>query len=105
MTNPLLKEWNTPFETPPFHIIETVHFKQAVEEAVKTAEKEINNITENPGTPDFENTIAALDHSGEKLGRITSILFNLNSAETNKALQDVAQEVSPILTRFSRYSQ
>jgi peptidyl-dipeptidase Dcp len=101
MNNPLLREWNTPFETPPFHLIETVHFKQAVEEAVKTAETEIKKITENPGTPDFENTIAALDYSGEKLGKITSILFNLNSAETNKALQDVAQEVSPILTRFS----
>ena len=51
--------------------------------------------------PDFENTIAALDRAGEILGRITSILFNLNSAETNKELQAVAQEVSPLLTRFS----
>jgi peptidyl-dipeptidase Dcp len=101
MSNPLLDKWNTPFETPPFHLIETVHFKQAIEEAVKTAEKEINYITENPESADFENTIAALDHSGEKLGRITSILFNLNSAETSKALQDVTQEVSPVLTRFS----
>jgi peptidyl-dipeptidase Dcp len=51
--------------------------------------------------PDFENTIASLDRAGETLGRITSLLFNLNSAETNKSLQKVAQEVSPLLTRFS----
>ena len=51
--------------------------------------------------PTFENTIAALERAGETLGKITSVLFNLNSAETNKDLQAVAQEVSPLLTRFS----
>jgi peptidyl-dipeptidase Dcp len=101
MNNPLLQSWNTPFETPPFHLIETVHFKPAIEESIKTATLEINSITENSDRPTFENTIAALDDSGEILGRITSILFNLNSAETNNELQAVAQEVSPLLTRFS----
>jgi peptidyl-dipeptidase Dcp len=101
MNNPLLQNWNTPFGTPPFHLIETVHFKPAIEEAIKTAEEEIRIITDNTEPPDFENTIASLDKSGEILGRITSVLFNLNSAETNKALQDIAQQVSPLLTRFS----
>jgi peptidyl-dipeptidase Dcp len=99
--NPLLKDWNTPFETPPFNTIEIKHFKPAVEEAIKLAEEEIRKITENSDLPDFENTIAALDRSGETLSKITSVLFNLNSAETNKSLQGVAQEVSPLLTRFS----
>ena len=101
MNNPLLKEWNTPFGTPPFHLIETAHYKPAVEEAIRTATEEIKSITENKDLPDFYNTIEALDNAGETLGRITSVLFNLNSAETNKDLQAVAQEVSPVLTRFS----
>lgn len=99
--NPLLIEWNTPFNTPPFHLIETSHFLPAVEEAVKSAEKEIQSITDNPDTPTFNNTIAALDSAGDKLGRISSVLFNLNSAETSKPLQEAAQQVSPFLTRFS----
>ncbi len=101
MTNPLLQEWETPFGTPPFGIIETIHYKPAVEEAVKMAAKEINAIADNPAPPSFDNTIAALERSGETLGKITSVLFNLNSADTNKALQNVTQEVSPLLTRFS----
>lgn len=101
MSNPLLKDWNTPYNTPPFNLFESIHFKYAVEESIKSAEEEIDFITENPEPPGFENTVAALDHAGEKLGRISSILFNLNSAETNKELQEVAQEVSPLLTRFS----
>ena len=101
MINPLLQEWNTPFGTPPFHLIETIHFKPAVEEAIKSAANEIKIITDNNELPDFENTIASLDRAGETLGKITSLLFNLNSADTNKPLQKVAQEVSPLLTRFS----
>jgi peptidyl-dipeptidase Dcp len=99
--NPLLQKWNTPYETPPFDKIETKHFKPAIEEAIKSAAEEIKIITDNYNPADFENTITALDRIGETLGRITSIVFNLNSAETNKALQEVAQEVSPLLTRFS----
>ena len=101
MKNPLLQKWNTPFNTPPFRLIKISHFRPAVEVAIKSASEEIKAITENPEVPDFENTIATLDRAGETLGRITSLLFNLNSAETNKALQEVTQEVSPLLTRFS----
>lgn len=101
MTNPLLSDWKTPFATPPFDLIITTHFKPAVIEAIKTAREEINSITENIDNPTFENTVAALDKSGETLGRISSLLFNLNSAETSSDLQKVAQEVSPLLARFS----
>ncbi len=99
--NPLLQDWNTPFETPPFHLIETAHFKPAVEETIRSASEEIKEIAENPEPPDFENTIAALDRTGNKLGDVTAVLFNLNSAETNKDLQEVARDVSPLLARFS----
>jgi peptidyl-dipeptidase Dcp len=101
MNNPLLQEWITPFGTTPFNLIKTIHYKPAVEEAIRIAEEEIKNITDNNNCPDFKNTIKALESAGETLGRITSVLFNLNSAETNKALQQVAQEVSPLLTRFA----
>src|SRR5674476_1388557 len=99
--NPLLHEWQTPFGTPPFHLIEIKYYKPAIETAIKLASEEIDGIADNAEPPDFENTVAALDRAGETLGRITSVLFNLNSAETGKALQEVAQEVSPLLTRFS----
>ena len=99
--NPLLQEWKTPFGTPPFHLIKTSHFIPAINEAIKTASEEIKVITESAEAPDFENTIASLDKIGETLGKITSLLFNLNSADTNKSLQEVTLEVSPLLTRFS----
>lgn len=101
ITNPLLLEWDTPFSTPPFTLIENGHFKNGIIEAIRIAESEINRITSNKEAPTFENTIEVLERSGEKLNRITSILFNLNAAETSSELQAVAQEVSPILTRFS----
>jgi len=100
MLNPLLQIWNTPFGTPPFDLIKTEHFKEAVEVAVRKAETEINSIVNNE-PPSFENTVVALEKSGETLGRITSVLSNLNSAETCKELQAAALEVSPLLTRFS----
>jgi len=81
MINPLLKNWETPFGTPPFHLIRTEHFKPAIVEAITMAKVEISTISDNPDEPTFENTIAALDRAGDKLGRITSVLFNLNSAD------------------------
>lgn len=101
MINPLLQNWSTPFGTPPFPLIRTEHFKPAIVEAIAMAKGEISTISDNTDVPTFKNTIAALDRAGEKLERITSVLFNLNSAETNKKLQAAAQEVSPLLTNFS----
>jgi peptidyl-dipeptidase Dcp len=101
MNNPLLDKWNTPFETPPFDLVQILHYKPAAEEAIRFATEEIRIITENTDPPSFENTIAALDKAGEYLGRVSSILFNLNSAETSKELQQTAQEIAPLLTRFS----
>jgi peptidyl-dipeptidase Dcp len=101
MENPLLREWDTPFETPPFDLIKAEHFVPATEEAIRTAAAEIKRITSETAPPDFQNTVEALEYSGELVGRVASVLFNLNSAETTKELQSVAQEVSPMLARFS----
>lgn len=101
MKNPLLDLWITPYETPPFHLIEVSHFRPAAEEAIKAALAEVEAIAENPDKPSFENTLEALERTGEKLSLISSLLFNLNSAETSKELQDAAQDISPLLVRFS----
>ncbi len=95
--NPLLQ----PFDTAPFSKIKNAHFKPAFEQAITTAKAEIDAITSNAQAPTFENTIEALEFSGQQLDRISSVFFNLNSAETNDEIQAIAQEVSPLLSEFS----
>ena len=99
--NPLLEKFSTLYNTPPFSKIKNEHFKPAFKEAIIIAKNEINNITNNSDSPSFENTIVTLDFSGELLGRISSIFFNLNSAETSDEIQNIAKEVSPLLSEFS----
>lgn len=101
MKNPLLRDFNTPFDTVPFSIVKNEHFQPAIEAAIKEAKDEINQITSNPETPTFENTLETLEFSGERLSRITSLFFNLNAAETNEDIQGIAQVVSPMLSEFS----
>ncbi|MBN7812648.1 M3 family metallopeptidase [Algoriphagus sp. H41] len=97
MTNPLLADFATPFETPPFDLIHTSHFLPAVKEAIQLGKADIEKIKSEP-LPNFENTIEALDRSGKKLGVISAVFFNLNSAETNDEIQKLAREISPLLT-------
>jgi peptidyl-dipeptidase Dcp len=100
MNNPLLAEFATPFHTPPFHLIQTEHFLPAIQESIKLAKEEIQKIKSEP-LPTFQNTIEALDSSGKKLGVISAIFFNLNSAETNDEIQKLAREISPLLTEHT----
>ncbi|WP_349351899.1 MULTISPECIES: M3 family metallopeptidase [unclassified Flagellimonas] len=97
MNNPLLE----PFDEAPFSKIKNEHFKPAFLQAIEDAKKEIYAIVANPEAPSFENTLEALDFAGYQLDRISSIFFNLNSAETNEEIQKIAQEVSPWLSEFS----
>lgn len=101
MMNPLLVSFDTPFEVPPFKDIKASHYKEGIGEALKEARQEVEKIIENDQSPTFENVIEALEHVGEKLGRNTSILFNLNSAETNDEIQQIAQDISPLLSEFN----
>ncbi|MEG9328665.1 M3 family metallopeptidase [Salinimicrobium catena] len=94
--NPLLQT----FEHAPFSKIKTEHFKPAIEEAIRLAKNEIEEIVSSSEAPSFSNTIEALEFAGSQLDRITSIFFNLNSAETNDEIQELAQEISPVLTDF-----
>jgi len=99
--NPLLIEWNTPFGIAPFDLIRPEHFKPAVEEAIATARREIDQIVSDPAEPGFTNTIEALEKAGSLLNRITPVLFNLNSSDTTPELQEAARDVSPMLANFS----
>lgn len=97
----LTQNFETKHNTAPFSQIQLADYKPAFEETIAQARVEIDEIVNNPEAPTFENTIEALDFSGETLDRLSSIFFNLNSAETCDEMQQIAQEVSPLLTAFS----
>jgi peptidyl-dipeptidase Dcp len=97
----LITPFKTKYNSAPFRKIQNEDFLPTLKEAIKMAKKEIKNIINNPEHPTFENTIEALEFSGEQLDRISSIFFNLNSAETNEDIQKIAQEISPLLSEFS----
>jgi len=98
--NPLLGEFKTPHQTAPFDKIENEHFLPAFKKAIAEGEAEIKSVVENPEEPTYENTIVAMESAGRLLNRTSGIFFNLLSSETNDELQKIAQEVSPMLTKF-----
>ena len=97
----LTSTYTTPYNSAPFAQIQMSDYQAAFETTIAAARAEIDTITNNPEQPTFENTIEALDFSGQTLDRLPSIFFNLNSAETSDEMQKIAQEVSPLLTAFS----
>ncbi len=97
----LTSTYNTAYQSAPFSQIQMSDYQPAFESTLAAARAEIDTITNNPEQPTFENTIEALDFSGQTLDRLSSIFFNLNSAETSDEMQKIAQEVSPLLTAFS----
>jgi len=97
----LTQKFNTKHNTAPFSNITLEDYKPAFLENITLAKIEIDAIINNPEAPTFKNTLEALDFSGEALDRLSSIFFNLNSAETSDEMQKIAQEVSPLLTEFS----
>lgn len=96
----LLHKFTTKHDTAPFTQIKTEEYLPAFKEGIANAKAEIDAIVNNPETPTFENTIEAMAFSGATLDRISTIFFNLHSAETNDELQQIAQEVSPLLSEF-----
>lgn len=99
--NFLTKKFHTKHDTAPFSKITLTDYKPAIEEAIAITRNEVNEITNNSDLATFQNTIEALEFSGQSLERITSIFFNLNSAETSDEMQKIAQEVTPLLTELS----
>ncbi|HEY5511562.1 MAG TPA: M3 family metallopeptidase [Prolixibacteraceae bacterium] len=97
--NPLMKPFTTPFQVPPFGEIALEHFLPAIEAGIKANMAEIDAIVNNPVAPDFNNTILAFDISGDQLSVASRIFSNLNGANTNPAMQKLAREITPKLTR------
>src|ERR1700749_2297699 len=97
--NPLLKAWQTPFETPPFAELLPEHFLPAFEQAFADHAAEIAAITHDPSEPDFANTITALERSGKLLSRVSAVFYDLVSAHSNPALLEVDKEVSLRMAR------
>ena len=99
--NPLVAEWNTPYQTPPFSKIEMKHYEPAVDYAIEQNRAEIDAIINNPEAPTFENTIVAMAESGELLGRVTGVFYVLNNCVTSPEMQQIALNISPKLTALS----
>jgi len=100
-TNPLVMQWLTLYQTPPFNLIKTEHYKPAMLYAIEKAKQDINAIINDTQTPTFENTIVAYEQSGRLLDRVSGVLFNLNEACTNEQIQQICQELSPMLTQYA----
>lgn len=103
MENPLLTESKLPFGAPQFDKIRNEHYMPAFEQGIAEAKAEIDAIANNPETPTFENTIEAMEYSGETLDRVSSIFYNLMEADVNEQMQQIAEEVAPMLNDYSMY--
>ena len=97
--NPLLKPWQTPFQTPPFGEIAPEHFLPAFEQAFADHAAEVAAITHDPSAPDFANTITALERSGRLLAKVSAVFYDLVSAHSNPALLEIDKDVSLRMAR------
>ncbi|WP_269582343.1 M3 family metallopeptidase [Roseibium sp. Sym1] len=98
-TNPLLADWETPFQLPPFSEIEPGHFEESFELAMAEARRETDQIAHQTDAPTFDNTVAAMERSGETLTRVARTFFNLSGAHTNEALQKIERNIAPKLAK------
>lgn len=99
--NPFFTKYSTPFGIPPFEQIKAEHYKPAFVKGIEEHNKEIAAIVNNKRQATFDNTIAALDRSGELLNKVASVFYGQNSANTNAELQAISREISPLMSRHS----
>jgi len=99
--NPLLEDWTGPFGAPPFAEIGVEHFRPAFDAAIARHREEVDGIAADPAEPSFDNTIAALERSGETLDRVSSVFFNLAGTHTNDEIQAIQREMAPVLARHA----
>ncbi|MBE6247447.1 MAG: M3 family metallopeptidase [Bacteroidales bacterium] len=101
MDNPLLTESGLRYEAPAFDKITEEHYLPAFEAAIAEGKQEIEAIVNNPEAPTFENTILELEYAGGKLNTVAGIFYNLNEANTNDRMQEIAEQISPMMTEYS----
>ncbi len=99
--NPFFEVYEAPFGVPPFDKIENKHYLPAFTEGINQHNKDIDQIVNNPSAPDFANTIVALDKSGELLGRVSTVFFNVKEANTNDSIDHIAEVVAPLLSQHA----
>ena len=99
--NPFMQEWNTPYGVPPFDKIKTEHYVPAFEEGMKQQNEEIKAIVDNKDEATFDNTILAMENSGELLNKVTSVFFNLAECMNNEEMEKIAEEMMPKLSQHS----
>jgi len=97
--NPLLSEFNTTFQVPPFDKIMEEHYLPAFKEGIEQQKKEIDEIINNTEIPNFKNTIEALESTGALLRRVSNVFYVLNGTETNDHMQEIAKEIAPLLSK------
>jgi peptidyl-dipeptidase Dcp len=98
--NPLLQEWNTPHQTPPFDKIKNEHYMPAFDEGIRQAREGIDKIVNSADEPTFENTIEAMEQNGELLNKAVTVFFNLMEAASNDEMREIALQVQPKLTEL-----
>ncbi len=101
MSNPLLQDWNTPFEMAPFDQINDAHFEPAFEASLTEAQDNIKAIADNPEVPSFANTIEALELAGKRFGNVLSVFFSLAGADSNPERQKLQRDFSPRIAGYS----
>lgn len=101
--NPLLTESTLPYGAPQFDKIKTEHYIPAFKKGIEEGKAEIDEIVANPEEPTFENTIEALEYSGETFGRVSGIFYNILEADSNEELQKIAEEIAPLQNEYSMY--
>ena len=104
MENPLLSESPLPYGAPQFDKIKNEHYIPAFKQGIKEGKAEIDAIVANPEAPTFENTIEALEFSGETFNRVAGIFYNLKEAHTNEGIERIAEEITPMVTEYSMYT-
>ena len=98
-TNPFFAEYDTPFGVPPFDRIKSEHYMPAFLRGMEEQLQEIGAIVNNTAAPTFENTIAALDRSGQLLNKVSYVFYGQTNAHSNDELNKVSREVSPLLSK------
>jgi peptidyl-dipeptidase Dcp len=98
--NPFLLPYPTPHQAVPYDKIKTEHFLPALKESMAQGRKEIDALVNQRSMPTFQNTVVALERAGDGVGKVSSVLFHLNAAETTPELQQVVKEAAPLLTEY-----
>ena len=101
MTNPLLTKWTTPFEFPPFSLINDNHFDEAFNHAIKEAEDKFDKISKNQSPATFENTIEEMEKADYLLDRVSSVFYNLVGTDSNDVRKSLQSKLSPVLAQFN----